>query len=556
MHSLYMGCFAAVIILGSADGCRAQGSIMLVGGGAESYGGWSDEPYQWFVDESDSGIIINIDVDAASSWYPGYFRSLGAAEGSHALQIANATAANDMATYTDLISASGIFIEGGDQWDYVNIWKGTLVEDAIHRVFAAGGAIGGTSAGLAILGEVVFDARYGNIYPEEAAYDPYDYHLTFTDDFLTILPDVIADSHFNTRGRIGRLVPFIARRIQDFGDSTIIGIGVEEKTAFCIGSDRTATVYGECVTVIRAGEYSTVKCSSGVPLSCTDVKFDQMLHGAVYDLYEGNVLSPGSFLETLEGPCPPPPQYPTTVLSGSMETTADSGEVRVTGVTEDPDNWWYGDLGLVPGSAAVPRTVIMPRMWTDPDYFANRWIGMLYGVVENPFFLGFIIDAGGTMSVSADGYVSVDNIGYVLDTCPAEFLGSNVYNIPGLISARLDILAPDDTLDLNPPEKITDLDVGLSSGRYDIMLTWSEPRDLSGIHHYNVYRVDQPHGSLIGLVPRDSVVDTLYIDTGAAGSPDQQYYYAITSVDSLGRESIPSNRVGVLSYGVNVSGLK
>ena len=56
----------------------AQGSIMLVGGGGEGYGSWSDQPYGWFVEKADSGKIINIDVDETSDWYPTYFISLGA----------------------------------------------------------------------------------------------------------------------------------------------------------------------------------------------------------------------------------------------------------------------------------------------------------------------------------------------------------------------------------------------------------------------------------------------------------------------------------------------
>jgi len=51
----------------------AQGSVMLVGGNAESYGGWSDDPYGWFVQQADSGKIVNIDVSEASDWYPAYF---------------------------------------------------------------------------------------------------------------------------------------------------------------------------------------------------------------------------------------------------------------------------------------------------------------------------------------------------------------------------------------------------------------------------------------------------------------------------------------------------
>ena len=93
---------------------HSQRSVMLVGGGQENYYDWSDEPYGWFVQQADSGKIINIDVSSVSSWYPDYFKWLGAATTSHGLQIATRNVANDSVTYNELISALGIFIEGGD----------------------------------------------------------------------------------------------------------------------------------------------------------------------------------------------------------------------------------------------------------------------------------------------------------------------------------------------------------------------------------------------------------------------------------------------------------
>ena len=135
---------------------------MLVGGGGENYGSWSDQPYSWFVEKADSGKIINIDVDETSDWYPAYFISLGADLTSHSLQISNVEDANNFLTYQELLSADGIFIEGGDQWDYISNWKNTYVHTAIEYVYNNGGVIGGSSAGMAILGQVAFDAEHGS----------------------------------------------------------------------------------------------------------------------------------------------------------------------------------------------------------------------------------------------------------------------------------------------------------------------------------------------------------------------------------------------------------
>ncbi len=425
----------------------AQGSVMLVGGGTERYNGWSDAPYAWFVQQADSGIIINVDVGSVSSWYPAYFRWLGAHPSSHALQIPSRTAANDSAIYRDLVSARGIFIEGGDQWDYVATWKGTLVEDAIHHVFFSGGVIGGTSAGCAILGEVVFDARYGSAYPEEAAYDPYDSHISFTDQFLRILPNVITDTHFHARGRMGRLLVFLARRIQDYQDADIVGIGVEEYTAFCIDPQRVGTVYGDEVAVVRAHGSATLICRPNRPLTFSPVLVDQLTHGAVYDLHSLVLVSPGPFLHPVT-PLPGPPPYGDALLDGSAEETGQLGEIAITGMTTDDDNWWQGNLGFAPGQGVVPQAVIVPRLWSDPDFYANRWVGGMYGVATHPGFLALWLDVGCQTSIAAPGTMRVDRLTYLLDSFHVTHSGVSTTRIPGIVGARLHAWGPGDTLDL------------------------------------------------------------------------------------------------------------
>jgi cyanophycinase-like exopeptidase len=55
-------------------------------------------------------------------------------------------------------NAEAVFIAGGDQSDYVELWKGTPIEEAIHQVAAEPAPVGGTSAGMAIMSEFVYSA--------------------------------------------------------------------------------------------------------------------------------------------------------------------------------------------------------------------------------------------------------------------------------------------------------------------------------------------------------------------------------------------------------------
>ena len=434
----------------------AQGSVMLVGGGGENYGSWSDGPYSWFVEKAGNGKIINIDVDEASEWYPDYFISLGANSTSHNLQIATVQSANNPFIYQELLSADGIFIEGGDQWDYISTWKNTLVQTAIENVYNNGGVIGGTSAGLAILGEVVFDAQYGSLTSDQAAYNPYHYRVSITDDFLNILPGVFTDSHFNDRGRLGRLAVMLARRSQDFNEN-LLGIGVEYKTAFCIDENMIGTVHGKMVTVIHQTDSSEIECITNEPPRFTNISFNQLLDGVQYNLETRDVLDYGNWIEPFEPGVITAPVFTQLTLNGSESSTANFGQYVITGLTGDVNNWWYGDLEIEDGNGLVPHSVIIPKIWSDYDYFPNRIIGGEYGIVTDEVvlsqyqdkpFITIFIDDNSLPSISTEGIITVDNLTYVLDIFDATHIGTNVDNMPGIINARFHLLAQDDQYDL------------------------------------------------------------------------------------------------------------
>jgi cyanophycinase len=444
----------------------AQGSLLLVGGGSENYNSWSDAPYGWFVSRADSGKIVNIDADATSSWYPNYFKSLGASGDSKMLQIANRTAANDSAVYKELISADGIFMEGGDQYDYISNWKGTLVEDAIHAVFNKGGAIGGTSAGLAVIGEIVFSARYGSAYPEETAYNPYDSAIQFEDDFLHILPNVLTDSHFYSRGRIGRLVPMLARRIQDNGEGTITGIGISDKTALCIESDLTANAYGMAtVTVLYAKAKSFISCQRNQPLTFTNIGFDQLIDGVTYDLKTHQLIDPGADLEEIDYSSPAV-AYVDTFLDGSDVTASNMGEIIINNIYGDDLNAWYGHLDQSPGDKIVPNAIIIPAIWALEDdsnprlYFENRWIAGLFGLAHNSSYSTIYMDINSSVSVYQNGEIESNSLLYVLDmkqATHAGFTSSRNTDFPGIIGAELHFLGEGQRYNLNVQNPVLDI---------------------------------------------------------------------------------------------------
>jgi cyanophycinase len=213
---------------------------LLMGGGTDV-----DAAFQWMIGKSGGGDFVVIRATGTDAYNP-YIYGLGTVDSVETVIIKNRDAASDPFVLDKINKAEALFIAGGDQNDYVSFWKGTPVEDAIHSLVARNVPVGGTSAGLAILGEFSFTAANGTVDSRTALGNPYGRRIALENDFLSI-PDMgglITDSHFVTRDRMGRLVTFLARIVQDGWAFQAKGLGIDEQTAIAVDANGNATVLG------------------------------------------------------------------------------------------------------------------------------------------------------------------------------------------------------------------------------------------------------------------------------------------------------------------------
>jgi cyanophycinase len=128
----------------------------------------------------------------------------------------NRKASNDPEVLNMINNAEAVFFAGGDQSEYLKLWSDTPVQTAIQGK-VKNITIGGTSAGCDILGHWIYTAEKGSVDSQEALSDPYNREMTFSTAFLNIpfLESIITDTHFVTRDRMGRMIAFLARLIQD-----------------------------------------------------------------------------------------------------------------------------------------------------------------------------------------------------------------------------------------------------------------------------------------------------------------------------------------------------
>jgi cyanophycinase-like exopeptidase len=208
--------------------------------------------------------------------------------------------------------ASAVFIAGGDQSDYIKYWKDTGLSKTLESLMAKNVPIGGTSAGLAVLGQFDYAALNGTVTSVQALSDPYNTYMTLdpnpldsTDSsqrFLAppALNNTILDSHLDTRDRMGRLISFTSRLIAASSNAgclggvlqapTARGIGFGVETALLVEKDATndnfiathATNPAEVRTTegaiyfVRPSVAPSI-CASGTPLTTYTVEIQKLV---------------------------------------------------------------------------------------------------------------------------------------------------------------------------------------------------------------------------------------------------------------------------------------
>jgi len=215
-------------------------ALMLMGGAD-----WSRDAWHWFVERAGHGHIVILRASSDGSDGDWIVDEIGGVASVQTLVFSDRSAAFDTRVQEIIAGADGIFIAGGDQSKYVRFWQDTPVETALNAHVREGRPLGGTSAGLAIMGGTGYGALAEQaVASAEALSDPHGPKVTLVSDFLDLpfLEHVITDTHFSERGRLGRLIAFIAQARSN-GDARMIGLGVDEDSTLAVEADGTARFF-------------------------------------------------------------------------------------------------------------------------------------------------------------------------------------------------------------------------------------------------------------------------------------------------------------------------
>ena len=268
--------------------------LLLMGGGDRNY-----DALRWFLAKSGNGHVVVLRASQSTDVADELFHDVGGVASVETFVFSGRESSADPALLASLAKADGIFIAGGDQSRYVRFWKGTPVAAALDAHVKAGKPIGGTSAGLAILGEYLYGAMDGgSIVSPEALADPLGPATTIEHDFLHIdlLKGVVTDTHFTERERLGRLFAFVAKAeaIQARPDVPLLGVGVDESASLAVEADGSARVFATDprggAVLVKGG--FTDKQAAGKPLSLDRVKVVGVGTGSKLSLPDGAVTDP------------------------------------------------------------------------------------------------------------------------------------------------------------------------------------------------------------------------------------------------------------------------
>jgi len=272
---------AASFLTGSVAGGR-KGRLLIVGGGP-----LPERIIDRFVEISGGSGRAFIAIFPQASEYKDAGIELAKdfeRRGARAKRVLVTRAEADRADAAQTLSGvTGVWFGGGDQSRLTAVLAGTRMETAIHELYENGAAVGGTSAGAAVMSAsmITGDERFpGGSRASSVEAGP---SVTIArgnvvlEEGLAFLPGAIVDQHFVRRRRHNRLISAVLESPER------LGVGIDESTALEVDPDGCWRVLGESVAVIYDARRATVGAEDGGLPRAADIHVHVLPAGGWFD---------------------------------------------------------------------------------------------------------------------------------------------------------------------------------------------------------------------------------------------------------------------------------
>jgi cyanophycinase len=264
---------------------KPQPGFALMGGGDDL-----DEAFKWMCERAGGGDFVVLRASGDEDYNP-YIQALCKLNSVATIILKSREAAKDPFVADAIRHAEAVFIAGGDQAHYINWWMDTPVQKALNDAIERGVPLGGTSAGLAVQSEFVYSAQ-GDAPDDKdlnsplALANPYHPRVTIVHAFLKnpLLKNVITDTHFSARDRMGRSLVFMARILQDGKAREIRDIAIDERTSVLLDPDGQAEVVGAGHAYFMEARRAPEVCKAAMPLTFRGIAVRSLAAGQRLDV--------------------------------------------------------------------------------------------------------------------------------------------------------------------------------------------------------------------------------------------------------------------------------
>jgi cyanophycinase len=177
-----------------------------------------------------------------------------------------------------LDDAGGVFFSGGDQSRQMAILRDTPIHRALLELYYKGCVMGGTSAGAAVMSEVMITGEEGRKVAEGHEFETLEADNIVTVEGLGFIRTAIIDQHFVTRKRHNRLISLIAENPQ------LLGIGVDEETAIIVSPEEKFEVIGKGNVVVYDASHASVTITPSRAIGLGGMVMHVLVAGDRFDL--------------------------------------------------------------------------------------------------------------------------------------------------------------------------------------------------------------------------------------------------------------------------------
>ncbi len=210
------------------------------------------------------------------------FKSCGAREAEyHVLTRDQALKEESVAI---LNNVGGVYFSGGVQSRQMDVLRDTPIHRKLRDLYEKGCVIGGTSAGAAVMSEVMITGEERKKVGEDHQFETIEAANVITVEGFGFLKTAIIDQHFATRKRHNRLISLVAEKPQ------LLGIGIDESTAIIVNPGEVFDVVGEKNVVIYDASKAKIKITTSRAIGLTGMRMDILLPGDSFDLKARKVM--------------------------------------------------------------------------------------------------------------------------------------------------------------------------------------------------------------------------------------------------------------------------